>query len=120
MDNSGGMTMNGKSLPSIFVVILALTVSCLHAQSGTKLSHNTPGFIQIAIDQGPVHPASIIAVNVWLNLHNQQQLDKLLEQQKQKCTANYQRWITQDQFNAHYAPTSQEVHAVSNFLSAKD
>jgi subtilase family serine protease len=112
--------MNGKSLPAIFVVVLALTVSCLRAQSGTKLSHNTPGFVQIAIDQGPVDPASIIAVNVWLNLHNQQQLDKLVEQQKQKGTANYQRWITQDQFNADYAPTSQEVNAVSNFLSAKD
>ena len=100
----------------------SFTTAVLLAQPGqlNKISNNTPGFIRKAVDQGAVDPASVITINVWLKLHNQQQLDKLVEQQKQKGSANYQRWITQDQFNAAYAPTSQEVNAVSNFLSAKN
>ena len=92
--------------------------SMLFAQPG-KISNNTPGFVAYASDQGPVDPSTVLTVNVWLKLHNQQGLDKLVEQQKQKNSSSYHQWITQDQFNSSYGPTSQEVNAVSNFLSAK-
>jgi subtilase family serine protease len=67
----------------------------------------------------PLDPSALLTVNVWLKLHNQQQLDKLVEQQKQKNSSNYHQWITQGQFNSNYGPTPQEVNAVSNFLSPK-
>lgn len=92
--------------------------SMLFAQP-VKISNNTPGFVAYASDQGPVDPSTVLTVNVWLKLHDQQGLAKLVEQQKQKNSSSYHQWITQDQFNSSYGPTSQEVNAVSNFLSAK-
>lgn len=92
--------------------------TCALAQPAAVMSSNTPGFVRSSTDLGPVDATSTIVVNVWLKLHNQQKLDKLVEQQKQRGSSNYRRWITQSQFNSDYGPTNQEVNAVSNFLSA--
>jgi len=108
-----------KRLRLIALAAAVLASSCLFAQPANHtIPNNTPGFIQKAVDQGAIDPSTMVTVNVWLKLHNEQQLDTLVEQQKQKGSASYRRWITQDQFNANYGPKSQEVNAVSNFLSA--
>src|SRR5579859_2139689 len=96
----------------------ARTGSVCAAAAAVTIPNNTPGFIKSAADQGLVDPATVITVNVWLKLHNQQKLDRLVAQQTQKNSPNYHRWITQDFINANYGPTAQEVNAVSNFLSA--
>ncbi|HET7500937.1 MAG TPA: S53 family peptidase [Kofleriaceae bacterium] len=82
------------------------------------IANNTPGFIRHAQDLGPVDPSTVIEVTAWLKLHNEGQLDQLVAQQQQRGHANFQRWITQDQFNAQFAPTAQEVNAVQNWLNA--
>jgi hypothetical protein len=46
------------------------------------ISGNTPGFVAKAIDLGSVDPNTVVAVTVWLNLHNEPQLDKLVAQQQ--------------------------------------
>lgn len=113
--------MNAKKL-LFSAIVLSLPAGYLLAQTGqiNKISNNTPGFIKKAVDQGPLDPRSVITVNVWLKLHKEGQLDNLVPQQNQKESANYRHWLTQDQFNAAYAPTSQEVKAISNFLAAKN
>ena len=111
--------MNLYKIPRFTCGFAIFTAAALYAQPSVKIPNNTPGFINHATDQGLLDPATPLTVNVWLKLHNQQQLDKLVEQQKQKSSSNYHRWLTQDQFNSTYGPTSQEVNAVSNFLSAK-
>src|SRR5215471_9290041 len=98
--------------------LLPIIGGILSAQA-MKIPNGTPGFIGYSSDQGPLDPSALLTVNVWLKLHNQQQLDRLVEQQKQKNSSNYHHWITQGQFNSNYGPTPQEVNAVSNFLSAK-
>ena len=112
--------MNTSGLRSFTLLVAVFASSCLFAQpaANNNIANNTPGFIAKAVDQGPLDPATIMTVNVWLKLHNQQQFDSLVEQQKQKGSPNYRRWITQDQFNADYGPTQQEVNSVENFLSA--
>jgi subtilase family serine protease len=79
---------------------------------------NTPGFIQKAKDLGAINPSTVISVTAWLKLHNEAQLDKLVQQQNQKNSSNYHKWITQAQFDAAFGPTPQEVKAVQNFLTA--
>jgi subtilase family serine protease len=66
-----------------------------------------------------VDPNTVIAVTVWLKLHNEAQLDKLVTQQQQRGSGQYHNWITQDQFNASFGPTSQELNSVQNYLNAK-
>ena len=101
------------------VACLWLIIGGILFAQAMKIPNGTPGFIGYSSDQGPLDPSALLTVNVWLKLHNQQQLDRLVEQQKQKNSSNYHHWITQDQFNSNYGPTPQEVKAVSNFLSAK-
>jgi subtilase family serine protease len=55
---------------------------------------------------------------VWLKLHNEDGLDALVQGQYRKGSPTYHQWITQDQFNAGYGPTSQQVNSVRNFLTA--
>jgi len=86
--------------------------------NGYSVSNNTPGFVKQAIDQGPVDPTTVISVTVWLKLHNENQLDGLVQQLHQKGSPNYHQWINQDQFNANFGPSPQEVNAVENFLTA--
>jgi subtilase family serine protease len=83
-----------------------------------KIHGNTPGFIQKAKDLGPADPSTVISATAWLKLHNEAKLDALIHSQNQKGSPNYQKWITQAQFNASFSPTAQEVKAVQNFLSA--
>ena len=82
-------------------------------------SGNTPGFVRKAIDLGPADPNTVIEVKVWMNLHNESQLDSLVAQQQQRGSGQYHKWITQDQFNASFGPTSQELNSVQNYLNAK-
>lgn len=79
---------------------------------------NTPGFIQKAKDLGAIDPSTVIRVTAWLKLHNEAQLDRLVQQQNQKGSSNYHKWITQTQFDSTFGPTPQEVKAVQNFLTA--
>ena len=101
------------------VLLTALSAFLPLASAQTYTIHgNTPGFIQKATDLGAVDPSSVISVTAWLKLRNEGKLDKLVESQRQKGSTNYQKWITQDQFNSSFSPTAQEVKAVQNFLSA--
>jgi subtilase family serine protease len=101
----------------VFLSTLSAFLPLASAQTYT-IHGNTPGFIQKSQDLGAVDPSSVISVTAWLKLHNEGKLDKLVASQKQKGSPNYQKWITQDQFNSSFSPTAQEVKAVQNFLSA--
>src|SRR6266853_935265 len=101
------------------VLLSALSVFLPLASAQTYTIHgNTPGFIQKSQDLGSVDPSSVISVTAWLKLRNEGKLDQLAQSQKQKGSPNYQKWITQAQFNASFSPTAQEVKAVQNFLMA--
>jgi subtilase family serine protease len=101
------------------LALLPLAGSATAANSDVKLSGNTPGFTRHAVDKGEVSPASTVTVTVWLRLHNEQQLDNLVRDQRTDGSANYHKWLTQGQFDASFDPTAQEANAVSNYLAAK-
>jgi subtilase family serine protease len=104
-----------------FFTLFFSTAFCvvLHAHAA-PIANNTAGFISRAADLGPVDPNSVIAVTVWLQLHNEGKLDTLVKEQKQKGSANYRKWITQDQFNATFGPTAKEVGLVQKFLTSRN
>ena len=107
------------SLGALASLLLVATASASSVNSPNySVTNNTPGFIKKAVDKGPVDPNLVIEVTVWLKLHNQNQLDQLVKDQHQKGSASYHQWITQDQFNARFSPTAQQVNTVGNFLRA--
>src|SRR5436190_9572030 len=99
------------------VCAVAGTSSLAGAQN-YPIKGNTPGFIKKAQDLGAADPSAVISVTAWLALHNENKLDQLVQSQNQKNSPNYHKWISQGEFNASYGPTSQELKAVQNFLSA--
>lgn len=107
---------------NLIILSLALFASSILAAPSNNVTYvisgNTPGFIKQAIDNGPATPTDQITVTAWLKLHNENQLSQLLAQQTTKGNGQYHKWISQDQFNASFSPTAQEVNAVQNFLSA--
>lgn len=105
---------------TLVVLVLAVAgMTPVSTQPGSTIRNNTPGFIKRATMTGPVDPSAVINVTVWLRLHNEQQLDQLVRQQRQPGSASYGQWMTQNQFNAQFGPTSQEVKSVTNFLTAR-
>jgi len=105
-----------KKFLALFFSIALCAVLHVHA---APVANNTPGFIKKAADLGPLDPNSVINVTVWLQLHNEAKLDTLVKEQKQKGSANYKKWITQDQFNASFAPTAKELDSVQKFLTSR-
>src|SRR6266853_4065586 len=104
-----------KFLTLFFSIALS---AALHTHAA-PVANNTPGFIKRATDLGPLDPNSVINVTVWLQLHNEGKLEALVKEQKQKGSANYHKWITQDQFNASFAPTAKELDSVQKFLTSR-
>ncbi len=104
-----------KFLALFFSIALSAALNA-HA---APVANNTPGFIKQAADLGPLDPNSVINVTVWLQLHNEGKLDTLVKEQKQKGSPNYHKWITQDQFNASFAPTAKELDSVQKFLTSR-
>jgi subtilase family serine protease len=106
-------------MKKILIIFFSIALSTVvHAQS-TTIAKNTPGFIKKARDLGAIDPGTVITVTAWLKLHNETQLDTLVKRQYKKGSSGYHKWITQEQFNSSFGPTSQEVDAVKNFLSAQ-
>jgi subtilase family serine protease len=118
---STGSSSGWLSRPLTALIVLAFVFACLpSARAQTFTIHgNMPGFIKKAKDLGPTDPSTVISVTAWLKLHNQAKLDQLIHSQNEKGSANYEQWISQDQFHASFGPTAREVKAVRNFLSAK-
>lgn len=111
------MTLSRKFIFCALVFALASSLLAVSAQSSV-VPKNTPGFVKKATDLGPANPATVITATVWLKLHNQSQLDRLVQQLYQKGSPNYQKWVDQSMINANFSPSAQAVNAVQNFLTA--
>ena len=81
-----------RNYPAFGVAVLAIAALAvtLLASSGAAqnsgsanygITGNTPGFVANATDLGSTDPNGVIAVSVWLKLHNEAQLDQLVGQQ---------------------------------------
>ena len=57
----------------LLLATAATFLAIVPAQAGNAfgIAGNTPGFIQKANDLGAVDPNSVIAITVWLQLHNE-------------------------------------------------
>ncbi len=101
------------------LITLLLALALAQASYAGTIANNTPGFVKKAIDLGPVDPTTVIDVTAWLEIHHKADLDALVKAQRTAGSSQYHHWLTQEQFDATYAPTANEANAVQNFLAAK-
>jgi len=112
------MGLAGLAVATLAATFFVNSGATQTSSAAYTISGNTPGFIKKATDLGSADLTTVISVTVWLNLHNERQLDRLVQQQYQKGSPSFHKWITQDGFNASFSPTNQEVKSVQNFLTA--
>ena len=115
--------MKPNKLLSVVLSTLLLSVmaaSPLFAEDNSRhtITHSTWGFVSTAKDLGPAGSLKPVTVYLWLRLHNADSLQELVEQQYDPASANYQNWLTADQFDAAYAPSADDVATVKDFLQA--
>src|SRR5215469_8967139 len=68
-----------------FVVYLLSSAISVFAQGNSPvIQGNTPGAIRKAMDQGLADASAVISINVWLKLHNEQQLDTLVSNRSKR------------------------------------
>ena len=67
---------------------------------------------------GPADPSQQITVTVWLNLHNKAAFDALVEGMYDPGSSNYHQFLTLKEYTAQFAPTADDVAAVTDFLAS--
>jgi subtilase family serine protease len=110
-----------------FALLLAFTLGlCLITASVSRAQdrsqyviHNSRmGFVTSAADLGPESASKQITIYVWLQFRNPQAFEQTIDELYDPSSANYQKWLTTDQFNANFGPTTEDVATVESFLSA--
>jgi subtilase family serine protease len=67
---------------------------------------------------GPEDPEKQIEVTVWLNLHNKNVLDDLVQRMYDKSSSNYHQFLAMTRFAQMFAPSAKEVAQVGDFLTS--
>jgi len=109
-----------RSVPIFALLFCVAVTSALCAEDSTRytIPNSRLGFVSTAKDLGPEVSSKQVKVYVWLQLHNADSLQELVEQQYDPSSANYHNWLTADQFKSTYAPRAEEIATVKEFLAA--
>jgi subtilase family serine protease len=106
-------------------VSTVLSISLLFAsvagagQSRVVLPGSKSPLLRLATDAGHASPVDTHEIVVSLNLRNRDALNALLMDIQDPSSPNYGKFLTQDEFNAAFAPTADDEAALAKFLSDK-
>lgn len=85
--------------------------------------YTLPGHTPLALGESQLlrhsDPAQTQRIIVSLQLRDEAELDKLIEEQNDPASPNYQKFLTPDEFNKRFAPEQADVDAVTDFLKNK-
>ena len=83
-----------------------------------RMNLPSPGMslISKAQDIKPVEPDQQIHFTIWLKLRNQEQLDQLVSEIYDPFSANYQKYLTLEEFNRKHAPDHDTELAIQEYF----
>jgi len=87
----------------------------------TTLRGNTHPLARPEFDQGPAPPSLPMDRMLLVLRRSQEQetaLQTLLDQQHDKSSANYHRWLTPDEFGQQFGPAGQDIQAITSWLQS--
>jgi subtilase family serine protease len=100
-------------------VVVALGASTATAnQARHVLPGSKPEWTSSVAQTGTVPAGQRLAAKVWLAPRNAAQLTTLAQAVSDPASAQYQQFITADQYRAQFAPTSAQVATVSQWLTS--
>ena len=88
----------------------------------TRLAGNTHPLARPEFDQGaapPDLPMDRMLLVLKRSPEQESALRSLLDQQHDKSSANYHRWLTPDQFGQQFGPADQDIQAVTLWLQSR-
>jgi hypothetical protein len=86
------------------------------------LRGNVHRLARAEFDRGAVaesQPASHVAVMLKRSDDQETALRQLLEQQQDKSSPNYHKWLTPDQFGKQFGPADSDIQAVTDWLTSR-
>lgn len=99
------------------VVTLLISFGLAQFAHAQAVSDSTSRMLANAQNLGAEDLTKQITVTVWLKHHNEAAFHELVRQIYDKNSPNYHRFLTLDQYHAHFAPTSQEAALVRGYLT---
>ena len=81
------------------------------------LPESTAPIVDASRLEGPANKEDTIRFYVGLKLHNEAELDKLVESVNDPASSNYGQYLTADQFRDRFSPTTDDVDEVIAFLN---
>jgi subtilase family serine protease len=110
-------------MPPLRVSLLAFLLLALSAfasdQPTVPIPGSTPPAMQRAIYLNHLDPSQAITIVVALTMRNEEDLDALLERQRDKTSPDYRRWITPEDFLRDHAPSEADVRKITDFLESQ-
>ena len=88
----------------------------------TTLRGNVHRLARAEFDRGAVSdalPASHVAIMLKRSDEQETALGQLLEQQQDKSSPNYHKWLTPDQFGKQFGPADSDIQAVTDWLTSR-
>lgn len=77
-----------------------------------------PTWTSVAPQTGTVPASQAVDARVWLTPQNADQLDALATAVSDPSSSQYGQFLTEDQYKAQFAPSSDEVSAISQWLTS--
>jgi len=99
-----------------FLVVVTLAAASAFSQSASSVSRLLPN----AENLGPENQSKSITVTVWLNQRNKAGFDESVRQMYLKGSPNYHRWLTSQQYKASFAPSTEDVAKLREFLTSRN
>jgi subtilase family serine protease len=99
-----------------FLVVITLLAASAFSQSASSASRLLPN----AENLGPENQSKSITVTLWLNQRNKAGFDESVRQMYVKGSPNYHRWLTPQQYKASFAPSTEDVAKLREFLTSRN
>lgn len=132
MRPSGSLPIRSLSLFAVFIITStpgwaqarltrSLITERLDETRLTVLKGNTHPLARSEFDSGPARaslPMEGLLLVLRRSTEQEEVLEQLLEQQLDKSSPNFHKWLTPEQFGAEYGPGTEDIQQITSWLEA--
>ncbi|MFC3909317.1 protease pro-enzyme activation domain-containing protein [Legionella dresdenensis] len=108
-----------QTISIVFCLLPIFSVYAAPVMKKTDFHNIELSSLQQARLLGPINPQQEITFTVWLKLRNKKQLDQFVNELYDPHSANYQKFLTKEEYEANYAPAAKAAHEVENYFIAR-
>ena len=106
-------------LMTAIALILAVARPAAAGDPATILEGNHPDEAAEIAGEAAASPSQPLAMHLTMALRNRAELTRLLADQQNPASPEYDRWLTPDQFTGRFGPTDADLARVARWLTKK-